>query len=94
MTHFPGNILLTSTPDIAVRATPEAIKRVHSELSVQLDTMRHGPQAVERTISFAYGRDPVVMRLLDLYLNRVTDMSAKSSDDDNDSTEARDWPTA
>lgn len=88
---FPGNQLLLKTPGVQVRATPKALEHIQGALNDDLHWLRRGPSYVESTVRDKYHSDPIVMRLLDLYLQYAPDGSASD-------TAAADclqpWPTA
>lgn len=68
---FPGNQLLLITKGVQVLATPEGVQAVKDDVESEMHWMRRGVRSVESTINHRYSSDPMVLRLLDLYLDAV-----------------------
>lgn len=79
--YFPGNQLILELGSVRITAANK--HRVDSAYASDLSTMEHGSHEVMATIESRYASDPLVMRLLQLYLDteeRVRSLESTKSE--------------
>lgn len=89
---FPGNQLLLLTPGVDITASDRAVQDVRNAVEQEVGWMDFGTDATVSAVTHRYQNDPMVMRLLEMFIDAAGDRDTAIQHSDDLSERSKPWP--